>query len=127
MNFNLRLIKKAARNFFCIAALLIVAKPFLGFTIFSRLHPPSESNIFIKVFNKRKLEYAEDSIYDQNVILKNLSHPDLNLFFRFSYFLSILFPLAFGLVRQVSQALLNKHRNSFPFAPSYLLNSTLLI
>ena len=117
-----------AKIYFCLAALLFVAKPFLGFTMFSRLHPPAAENIFIKAFNKRKLEYNEDSASSMSVILKNLANPQEELFLLFSLLLSIIFPLAFKSLSRLSNRFINDIRLSLkPDDDTYLLNGTLLI
>ena len=65
---------------------LLIAKPFIGFSMFSLIKPPTESSIFIKVFNKRKIEYNEGSESDITTIQKKLANPVTNLFLRFSFF-----------------------------------------
>ena len=82
----------SAKIFFCIAALLFVAKPFLGFTMFSRMHPPATQNIFVKSFTKRKLEYSENSSFNMNAVQKKLADPVKQVFILFSCLLGILFP-----------------------------------
>ena len=86
---------KSAKIYFFFAVLLLVAKPFLGFTMFSRMHPPSNENIFVKAFLKRKQEYVENSKFDMIAIQKKLADPVEQFFLRFSFLLSILFPLIF--------------------------------
>jgi hypothetical protein len=119
---------KTAKIYFCFAVLLLVAKPFLGFSMFSRLHPPADENIFVKAFNKRKQEYSEDSNNDFNTILKKLAEPAKAFFFRFLYFLNILFPAVFAAGVSVTTGLLNKIRSDLSDGEqTWLLNSTLLI
>jgi hypothetical protein len=119
---------KTAKIYFCFAVLLIVAKPFLGFSMFSRLHPPASDNIFVKVFNKRKQEYSEDSNNDFNTILKKLAEPAQLFLFRFLYFLNILFPAVFAAGVSITTGLLNKIRSALADGEqTWLLNSMLLI
>src|ERR1700761_4796210 len=87
---------KSAQIIFYFAALLLFAKPFWGFAVFSRVHPPHESNILIKVFSKRKLEYNEGSENDISAVQKKLANPITFLFLRFSVFLAVLFPAFFS-------------------------------
>ena len=119
---------KIAKIYFCFAVLLFVAKPFLGFSMFSRIHPPAADNIFIKAFNKRKLEYNEDNVSSMEVILKNLANPGEQLFLRFSVLLSILFPLVFKSLPDLTNRFLSGLQfNIKPQEHTYLLNSMLLI
>lgn len=87
---------RTAKLYFFFAVLLFVAKPFLGFGMFTRVSPPVSESIFIKSFTKRKQEYIEDSSFDISAIQDKLADPVRQLFLRFSYFLDILFPFAFG-------------------------------
>jgi hypothetical protein len=119
---------KTAKIYFCFAVLLLVVKPFLGFSMFSRIHPPAANNIFVKVFNKRKQEYSEDSNNDFNTVLKKLAEPAQLFFFRFLYFLNILFPAVFAAGVSITTGLLNKIRSALSDGEqTWLLNSTLLI
>ncbi|WP_259069591.1 hypothetical protein HDF24_15865 [Mucilaginibacter sp. X4EP1] len=119
---------KTAKIYLCFAVLLLVAKPFLGFSMFSRMHPPAEENIFFKVFNKRKQEYSEDSVNDFNSVLKKLAEPVQVFFLRFLYFLNILFPAVFAAGIAITSGLLNKIRSDLSDGKeTWLLNSTLLI
>jgi hypothetical protein len=119
---------RTAKIYFCFAALLLVAKPFLGFSMFSRLHPPAGDSIFIKSFTKRFQEYSENSDNNLQAILKKLSEPDANLFLRFSFLLSILFPLAFVSLVSSTSGYLQQLRFALSFRENtYLLNSNLII
>jgi len=119
---------KTAKIYFCFAVLLLVAKPFLGFGMFSRNHPPADENIFVKAFNKRKQEYSEDSNNDFNTLLKKLAEPAKVFFLRFLYFLNILFPAVFAAGISITTGLLNNIRSALSCdEQTWLLNSTLLI
>jgi hypothetical protein len=119
---------KTAKIYLCFAVLLLVAKPFLGFSMFSRVHPPAEESIFVKVFNKRKQEYSEDSANDFNTVLKKLAEPVQVFFLRFLYFLNILFPAVFADGISITTGLLNKIRSDLSDGKqTWLLNSMLLI
>lgn len=119
---------KTAKIYLCFAVLLLVAKPFLGFSMFSRVHPPADENIFVKVFNKRKQEYSEDSNNDFNTVLKKLAEPAKLFLLRFLYFLNILFPAVFAAGIAITTGLLNKIRSDLSDdKQTWLLNSMLLI
>jgi hypothetical protein len=117
----------SAKIFLSLAVLLFVAKPFLGFTMFSRLHPPAEENIFVKSFTKRKLEDSENSIFNTSAIQKKLADPVDQFILRFSFLLSIIFPAIFAAVN-ISNRFLNELRLSLsPPGHTYLLNGKLII
>lgn len=47
----------------CIAALLFIAKPFLGFSLYNQLQDSGQENsVIVKAFAKRKPEFMEESI-----------------------------------------------------------------
>ncbi|MDB4900886.1 MAG: hypothetical protein JWQ63_167 [Mucilaginibacter sp.] len=119
---------KSAKIYFCFAVFLLVAKPFLGFAMFSRIHPPAGANIFIKVFNKRKQEYAEDS--DNNIIAiqKKLADPVKQVILHFLILLDILFPAAIETVADITTNFLRRiHLSLLPRENTWLLNGKLII
>jgi hypothetical protein len=117
-----------AKIFFCLAALLFVAKPFLGFSMFSRMHPPAVENIFVKAFTKRKLEEQESSKLNPEAIQKKLAEAAQQFVFRFIALLSILLPLFLSTVALANNNLLRRLKLSLtPAQPSWLLNGNLII
>lgn len=119
---------KSAKIYFCFAVLLLVAKPFLGFTMFSRVNPPAYETILVKAFTKRKQEYAEDSSFDIAAIVKKLANPVEAVFLRFSFFLNILFPAIFNAGINITARFLNQIQISLSArSNAYLLNGSLLI
>jgi hypothetical protein len=119
---------KIIKIYFCFAVMLLVAKPFLGFSMFSRIHPPAEENIFVKAFNKRKQEYTEDSSFDIIEIQKKLADPVNQLFFRFAFFLAIILPAVFNAGINITNRFLRNIQLSLPQpGHSWLLNSKLII
>ena len=119
---------KSAKIFLSLAVLLFVAKPFLGFTMFSRLHPPAEENIFVKAFTKRKLEDSENSIFKASAIQKKLADPVDQFILRFSFLLSIIFPAVFAAGINITDRFLTQLRLSIsPPENAYLLNGKLII
>src|SRR5476649_107801 len=114
---------KSAKIYFCFAVLLLVAKPFLGFSMFSRANPPAVENIFVKAFTKRKQEYAENSHFNIVSIQKKLAEPVNLLFLRFSFFLSTIFPAIFASGLYVNAQFLRRRQLSLASCePAYLLN-----
>jgi hypothetical protein len=119
---------KSTKIYFCLVVMLLVAKPFAGFTMFSRNHLPASQNILVKIFSKRTLEYSEDSSFNMIAIHKNLANPVNQSFLRFSFLLGILFPLVFGLCASVTNRFLRgiALNISLP-GDTHLRNSTLII
>jgi hypothetical protein len=119
---------KIAKIYFCFAVLLFIAKPFLGFSMFTRVHPPAAENIFIKVFNKRKLEYRAGGSYDISTIQKKLADPVNPLFLPFFFLLGLLFPLVFAPATNITGGLLRGIQLGLsPTEHTYLLNGKLII
>lgn len=119
---------KSAKIYFCFAVFLLVAKPFLGFAMFSRIHPPAGANIFIKAFDKRKQEYAEDSDNDIIAIQKKLADPVKQVILHFLILLNILFPTATETRADITTNFLRRMRLSLlPRENTWLLNSKLII
>ncbi len=118
----------SAKLIFCLSALLFVAKPFLGFTMFSRAHPPAVENIFVKAFTKRKLEDSESSATNLCTIQKLLDDSAQQFILRFSFLLSVLFPMLFAARIKISNRFLNDLQLSLvPRGHAYLFNGKLLI
>jgi hypothetical protein len=119
---------KSAKIYLCFAVLLFVAKPFLGFTMFSRLHPPAHENIFVKAFTKRKLEDPENSNSTSKAIQKKLAEPVQHFVLRFTFRLSIIFPAVFSSGAGITDRFLRQIKLSLlPQEHTYLLNGKLII
>lgn len=114
---------KTAQIIFCIAALLFVAKPFIGFGIYCHLKSPGKTNILVKIFSKRKIEDDRSSM---NAFKKALSERDANLFLRFASLLAILFPLFFT-VEEATGNRLRRFRLQLLPRPLTLFTGQLLI
>lgn len=118
----------SAKIFFCLAVLLFVAKPFLGFTLFNHAHPPVVRNILLKAFTKRKLEDPENSNSSMSAIQKKLAEPVKYFSLRFAYLLSIIFPCVLCAQAGIANRFLWGIQLSLtPQANSYLLNGKLII
>lgn len=117
--------RRSAKISFILAVMLLAAKPFLGFSMFSRSHPPAQNSIFVKAFTKRKQEYVENSKFDIIAIQKKLADPVNHLFLRFSFLLCLLFPLLFETGFSITKRFLNNFKlNS---TQTYLLNRQFII
>jgi len=119
---------KSAKIFLCFAVLLFAAKPFLGFSLFSRMRPPAQENIFIKVFTKRKLEDPENGTYYTQAIQKKMADQAKQFILRFSFLLSILFPAFLFSGADITNLFLRRIKLSLcPRGHTYLLNGKLTI
>lgn len=118
----------SAKIFFCIAVFLFLAKPFLGFSLFNRLHPPTVESIFIKAFTKRKVEEPENSQLSQSAIKKKLASAAQQFVFLFSFYLGTIFPVVYLTVGFIDSNVLRRLKviaaSSLPF---WLLNGKLII
>ena len=111
-----------------LAALLFVAKPFLGFEMFSKLHPPAEESIFIKAFSKSGPEYSEDNNPNLFEVQKKGLPLLPQLFFGIAFLLSILFPVVFVAGININQRFLRGIRLTIcQPADAWLLHGNLLI
>jgi len=118
----------SAKIFFCLAVLLFVAKPFLGFSMFNRQHPPAVENIFVKAFTKRKLEDPENGISKTEAIQKKLAEQTRYFVLRFSFLLGIIFPFFFSSGANITSRFLRGLQLSLiPQRDTWLLNGKLII
>lgn len=114
--------------FLSLSVLLFVAKPFLGFTVFSRMHPPATKNIFVKAFTKCKLEDSENSIFRSASIHKQLTDPAEQFVLRFAFLLNIILPAIFFSGVNADNRMLRQVKLHLPRAvPVWLLNGTFII
>lgn len=119
---------KTAKIYLCFAVLLFVAKPFLGFSMFSRLHPPAVENIFVKSFTKRKAEFSEDSNYSTSALHKKLAEPVLPFTILFSFLLSVIFPALLTPHFRINNRFLRQLRSGLPPSKdTWLHNGKLII
>ena len=118
----------SAKIFFFLAVLLFVAKPFLGFTMFNRVHPPAVESIFVKAFTKRKIEDPENNKFNAAAIQKKLADPVHQFILRFSFLLGIIFPVIFLAGLNINNRFLRRLQLSLsPTRPAWLLNGKLII
>ncbi|SEO53611.1 hypothetical protein SAMN05192574_1098 [Mucilaginibacter gossypiicola] len=112
------------------ATLMFAAKPFVGFVVLNRLHPPVKVNIFLleKSFSKRIIQYRDGSLTLMTAIQKKLAHPVVNLRLRFSFLPFLLYPLLFGARKDITYhfiRLLNLKK--VLSQPIYLFNRQLIV
>ena len=108
--------------------MLFVAKPFLGFSMFTSSTPPAAENIYVKAFTKRKQEFSDDSNFDIITVQKKLAEPIVKILLPFSFLLSILFPVVFKARFNATNRFLNDLKLSLsPPEHAYLVNRMLLL
>lgn len=112
------------------ATLMFVAKPFVGFVVFNRQHPPVKVNIFLleKSFSKRIIQYRDGSLTLMTAIQKKLAHPVVNLRLRLSFLSLLLYPLLFGLRKDITYHLIRLlNLKKVLSQPIYLFNRQLIV
>lgn len=118
---------KSAIIFTCFAALMLVAKPFVGFKALENLSQVKHPGICVKAFTKRKQEYIESGNFDASLAQKKLAEPLNLVLLHFAFLLSIILPIAFA-AKNLSSSYLRRLQLSFSTAPpSYILTSALII
>lgn len=118
---------QSAKIYLFLAAMLFVAKPFLGFGMFSKLHPPAEESIFVKAFSK-SADYSDENCINLFEFQKKAFTPQLPLFSGILFLLSILFPVVFGAGIKISEHYIGRLKfTAFQPRDSWLLNGNLLI
>lgn len=120
---------KKLYTLFYIAALMFVAKPFLGFSI---VHPGSQliesHSLLAKSFSNRKPEDLEDAKIRASSIRALLMHPPVRAFSTIAAFLVILFPAVFRRNNSAGNSFIALLQSRlFPPAQPYLLAGKLTI
>jgi hypothetical protein len=116
---------KIAKIFFFVGALCFVARPFFGFSIFSKYYRPVEKSILLKIFSKRKLEMSEDCSYSFSAVEKKLPNPGVDFFPGFDCFQGNLFFCAFRVATINNRAL--RVMQPPPSGPGWLLYRKIII
>ncbi len=119
----------AFRLIIAIAALLFVAKPFLGFsTLNGHVRPHLSHSILAKSFTKRKPESLDEADEKAEAIHHSLTSPALPILSAITFLLGILLPLAFGPgIKLTSSASPNRSAALIPARQTYLLTGKLTI
>jgi hypothetical protein len=114
---------------FYFAALLFVAKPFLGFSAFNLQAKPRISHtILVKSFTKRKPENLHDAYAKAEAVHRQLSNPLLILLSAITLLLLIILPVLMAAPPKMTRRLLADILTSLlPPERAYLLAGKLLI
>ncbi len=117
------------RLIFTLAALLFIAKPFLGFGALSReLRPRQVHTVLAKSFTKRKPEGLEEADANVESIHQLIINPLVTLFATISFLLLTLFPSVFSNCIKLTQRVIADIRlGLLPKEPAYLLAGKLSI
>jgi hypothetical protein len=120
---------KAFQIFLSLAALIFVAKPFLGFGAFNQQSKPRISHtVLVKSFTKRKPESLEDANTNIESIHRLLIDPLAVLISSISVLLLALFPKIFNLAAKITDKVICDIRFALlPPEPAYLLSGQLII
>jgi hypothetical protein len=120
---------KTFRLFISLAAILFVAKPFIGFATFNySSHPRISHTILVKSFTKRKPESLQEGYAKSEAIHQSLINPSLVLLSGIFFLLAMLFPLSFDNgVKLTNRILLAICATILPPEPAYLLMGKLVI
>lgn len=119
----------AFKIFFAFAALLFIAKPFLGFELTNQhFKNHISNNILVKSFSKRKPENLEDADKNAKQIHQQLSNPLMVLLSSISLLLFSLLPALLDPLRKITGRILSDIRLSLlPPENTYLLAGKLII
>lgn len=120
---------KAIKFLLVFAALLFVAKPFLGFSGSKLLKNKKDNTIIlVKAFTKRVPEYLEEAEIKKAAILKLISNPPANLMLAITALLSLLFPLIYKIRENITGQVIDQLSfNSLQDERTYLLTGKLTI
>jgi hypothetical protein len=120
---------KTFRIFISLAALLFVAKPFIGFAAFNySSHPRISYTILVKSFTKRKPESLQDGYAKAEAIHQSLTNPLLVLLSGILFLMALLFPFLIGPgIKLTNRILLAINATLLPPGPAYLLSGKLII
>jgi hypothetical protein len=120
---------RVAHILFSLAALLFVAKPFIGFGAFNQqARPRIAHTILIKSFTKRKPESLHDADAKAEAVYHQLSNPILVLLSAISFLLVILLPVCIERLSKLTRKSITDICASFlPPNRAYLLAGKLII
>jgi len=114
---------------FAFAALLFIAKPFLGFTAFNNKTKPRISHsILVKSFTKRKPEDLQDSYARAQALRQMIADPPLKLASSILLLMAILLPFTIENIIRLTQRVIADIRHSLiEPSPAWLLTGKLSI
>ncbi|WP_460680151.1 hypothetical protein [Mucilaginibacter koreensis] len=119
---------KTYKLLLAIAAILFIAKPFVGFSVYDRLGDGAQENsLMAKVFAKRKPEFLEEATAKSISIRAQLRDKAKQFTFSFQALLIYLFPLLFVLNGNRFRRHYQQWQTCVHTRPLYLLTRQLTI
>ena len=121
---------KKLYTFFYLAALMFVAKPFIGFALAgtNAASIVQSHSLLAKSFTNRKPEDLEDGKAKASAIHLQLTNPPLPLLLNITALLTLLFPLLFKRDERMGYGFINELKTALmPAAQPYLLTGKLSI
>jgi hypothetical protein len=120
---------KAIKTILVFAAMIFIAKPFLGFSGVEHLRPTKDNTlILVKAFAKRKPEYLEEAEVKKESVQKLINNPPANLMLAITALLSLLFPLVYQIQKSITGQFIGQlSLNSLQDERTYLLTGKLII
>jgi len=122
--------KKLVFHFvFAFAALLFIAKPFLGYSAFNNKTKPRISHsILVKSFTKRKPDDLQDARAKAQAIRQLISDPPLRLVSAIAILMALLLPFAIESITKITHRVITDIRDSLSEpVPAWLLAGKLTI
>jgi len=111
-----------------LAAIAFAAKPFFGFAMLeAHAYRKVKNNIIVKIFSKRKPDYLQESLEQQEALSNLLSNPGGHLFLNFFALLAILLPPLLYLPKITHKFLDDITPQLLPRQPLYLVTGKLTI
>lgn len=118
---------KAIKFILAIAALLFIAKPFLGFNALNKFRHSHPRLVLVKAFTKRKPEFLEDSEKEKSSFHYKISNPPQKKNISIALLLSFLFPFAFLLKQSQKSPICSVSKDTDYGNKTYLLTGKLTI
>jgi hypothetical protein len=111
------------------AAILFIAKPFLGFSSIGLLKQSKDNSIIlVKAFTKRVPEYLEEAEIKKASVKHLLNNPPTGFVLAITALLSLLFPLVYQIKRSITGQFIDQlSLNSLQDERTYLLTGKLII
>jgi hypothetical protein len=111
------------------AAIIFIAKPFMGFSGSKLLKEGKDNSIIlVKAFTKRVPEYLEEAEIKKAAVQQLLNNPPAGLVLSITTLLSLLFPLIYQIKRSITGQFIDQLSvNSLQDERTYLLTGKLTI
>jgi hypothetical protein len=106
----------------CLAAMIFIAKPFLGFNLYEQLQDSSQENsLIVKIFAKRKPEFLEEAITKSMAFQTMIKERGVQFVLTINALLFALFPISLFL------KLFHRRSGNFGWPPLSRIESIYLL